>query len=74
MSDEVPLLSKLSQSASLGKSRDSKEVPVGKEIRRRKRGRKHEAGFGLESERREEEAQEEVAEAQHSGKVLDIII
>ena len=74
MGDEVPLLIKLSHPAAAGKSRDSKEVPVNPENRRRKPGRKPEAKAPAPVNDPEELPQEEIKESRGSGKVLDITI
>ncbi len=74
MSDESPLLIKLSHPASPGKSRDSKEVPVGKENRRGKQGRKRQPDFSGLSTADEKSIREEMKNEQNSGKVLDITI
>ena len=74
MGDEVPLLIKLSHPAAAGKSRDSKEVPVGPENRRRKPGRKREGKSGAPVTVEDETRCEETPESRASGKVLDITI
>ncbi len=74
MSEDGPLLVKLSNPAASGKSRDSKEVPVGRENRRGKQGRKRRLDLQPQGDSAEEGMADEVREAQRSGKVLDITI
>ncbi len=74
MGDEVPLLIKLSHPAAAGKSRDPKEVPVGPENRRRKRGRKTERKPEAPMAAEDETRNEETPESRGSGRVLDITI
>jgi hypothetical protein len=74
MSDEGPLLIRLSHSASPGKSRDSKEVPVGRENRRGKQGRRRALEVQALPENEGTTVPEETGETEHSGKVLDITI
>ncbi len=74
MSDEAPLLIKLSHPAAPGKSRDSKEVPIRRENRRGKQARKPPLNLESPEDGKENEIPDEVREAQRSGKVLDITI
>ncbi len=73
MSDDAPLLIKLSHPATPGKSRDSKEVPVRRENRRGKQTRKPPFELRAPAEG-ETGVPDEIREAQPSGKVLDITI
>jgi hypothetical protein len=74
MSDEGPLLIRLSHSAAPGKSRDAKEVPVGREKRRRRPGGKRPLEFESPPEADDNTLPEEIRETERPGKVLDIII
>ncbi len=69
MADEFDIFGKLSQLTPPGKSRDPKEIPIGKEVPRRKKPKKKEKE--TEGANREDPQKEEQEE---SGNVVDIII
>lgn len=71
MADDVSLLSKLPQMSPAGKPKDSREIPVGPGVpRRKKRARRPLPPGGEEEENAPKEGEEETG----SGKVLDILI
>ncbi len=74
MADESPLFGQLSQMNPSGRARDSKEVPVSKEFRRKPGGgKKPRKGPGPEESGREEQ-EEGQKEKAGSGKVVDILV
>ena len=73
MADDLFSLSKLSQLSPSGKMKDPKEIPVGKDLARKKKGKKSPSEHSPESESTEEERGEK-KEGASSGQVLDIVI
>jgi hypothetical protein len=74
MLDDLAALNKLSQMSPTGKMKDSKEVLKGKEIPRRKKGKKKFPEDSQEAGAAGEEEKEEQKPAPPSGQVVDIII
>jgi len=73
MGDEFSVFGQLSQLNPLGKPRDSKEVPVGKESRRRAKGKKKKAPLASPNSEPEEMDENNTGD-KLSGKMVDIII
>jgi hypothetical protein len=74
MVDDLAILHKLTQMSATGKMKDSKEVLKGKEIPRRKKGKKKALEDPAEG-RPEAETEGEGKEANPpSGRVVDIIV
>ncbi len=73
MTDEFFPLNKLSQLSPSGKMKDSKEIPIGKEIPGKKKGKKNP---GRPSRNPKEKAEEDATELERSacGKILDITV
>jgi len=74
MPDDLAPLNKLSQMSPAGKMKDSKEVLKGKEMPRRKKGKKNAPGDSQEAGATGEEEREEQKPSLPSGRVVDIII
>jgi hypothetical protein len=74
MSDDLAALNKLSQMSPTGKMKDSKEVLKGKELPRRKKGKKNVPEDSQEAVPAAEEEREEKGTSSPSGQVVDIII
>jgi hypothetical protein len=74
MADDLAALNKLSQMSPPGKMKDSKEVLKGKEIPRRKKGKKKFPEDSIEAGASGKEEKEEQPPALPSGRVVDIII
>ncbi len=74
MADDQLSLSKLSQLSPSGKMKDPKDIPVGKELPRRKKGKKNPPAPSQEARAGGEEESEEKGTAAPSGRVVDIII
>ena len=74
MLDDLAALNKLSQMSPTGKMKDSKEVLKGKEIPRRKKGKKNAPEDSQEAGATGEEEREEQKPTLPSGRVVDIII
>ena len=74
MGDEFSVFGQLSQLNPSGKTRNSEEVPVGKESRRRAKGKKKKAPLASPENSELEEMDENNTTDKPSGKVVDIII
>jgi hypothetical protein len=74
MLDDLAALNKLSQMSPTGKMKDSKEVLKGKEIPRRKKGKKNAPEDSQETDATGEKGREEQKPSPPSGRVVDIII
>ena len=74
MLDDLAALHKLTQMSPTGKMKDSKEVLKGKEIPRRKKGKKNVPEEPQEAGATGEEEREEQKPPLPSGQVVDIII
>jgi hypothetical protein len=75
MADEYSILGQLNQMNPSGKARDSKEVPVDKDARRRKpKAKKKKAELTSPEDSELEEVEEDKPGGKQSGKVVDIII
>jgi len=74
MGDEFSVFGQLSQLNPLGKPRDSKEVPVDKESRRRPKGKKKKAPLASPENSESEKMDENNTTDKASGKIVDIII
>ena len=74
MGDESTLFGQLSQLNPSGQTRNSKEVPVDKDSRRRSKGKKRERGRPAVEESDLEDPQEGQNEKPASGKVVDILV
>ncbi len=73
MADEFSPLNKLSQLSPSGKMKDSKEIPIGKEIPRKKKGKKNRALPSHNPKGHTEEGPTEL-EKSACGKILDITV
>jgi hypothetical protein len=73
MLDDLAALYKLTRMSPAGKMKDSKEVLKGKEIPRRKKGKKKPAP-GSAEDPPAEEAEKEKEPSSPSGRVVDIIV
>ncbi len=74
MLDDLAALNKLSQMSPTGKMKDSKEVLKGKEIPRRKKGKKNAPEDSQEAVSAAAEEREEKGGSSPAGRVVDIII
>ena len=74
MLDDLAALHKLTQMSPAGKMKDSKEVLKGKELPRRKKGKKNAPEDSQEALPAAEEEREEEGTSSSSGQVVDIII
>ncbi len=74
MPDDYSVFGQLSQMNPPGSTRNSKEVPVDKDARRRVKGKKKEPKKGEEEDREVEEGTESSKENPPVGKVVDITI
>ncbi len=74
MADESSLFGQLSQLNPSGQTRNSKEVPVDKDSRRRSKGKKREQGRLTAEESGLEDREEGQKEKPASGKVVDILV
>jgi hypothetical protein len=74
MGDESTLFGQLSQLNPSGQTRNSKEVPVDKDSRRRSKRKKRERGRLAAEKSDLEEPEEDQDEKPASGKVVDILI
>ncbi len=74
MGDESTLFGQLSQLNPSGQTRNSKEVPVDKDSRRRSKGKKRERGRPAAEESDLEDPEEGQNEKPASGKVVDILV
>jgi hypothetical protein len=74
MGDESTLFGQLSQLNPSGQTRNSKEVPVDKDSRRRSKGKKRERGRLAKEESDLEDLEEGQNEKPASGKVVDILV
>jgi hypothetical protein len=74
MADDLLSLSKLSQVSPSGKMKDPKEIPVGKGLPRKKKGKKNSAAYEPETDASPEEEKQKEGTVSPSGQVLDIII
>lgn len=75
MGDEFSVFGRLTQLNPSGKTRDSKEVPVDKDGRRKpKRGKRKRAELDSREDSELEEMEENNSGGKPSGKVVDIII
>jgi len=74
MGDESPLFGQLSRLNPSGQTRNSKEVPVDKDSRRRSKGKKRERGRPAVEESDLEDPQDGQNEKPASGKVVDILV
>ncbi len=74
MADESTLFGQLSQLNPSGQTRNSKEVPVDKDSRRRSKGKRRERGRLAPEESKVEELEESPNEKPASGKVVDILV
>jgi hypothetical protein len=74
MGDESTLFGQLSQLNPSGQTRNSKEVPVDKDSRRRSKVKKRERGRLAAEKSDLEEPEEDQDEKPASGKVVDILI
>jgi hypothetical protein len=75
MADDVSIANKLGQMVPTGKTRDSTEVFVGKEVPHRRKAKKNEPG--LKSEKNREEKSETPDPKRNdppSGRILDIVV
>jgi hypothetical protein len=73
MLDDLAALHKLTQMSPTGKMKDSKEVLKGKEIPRRKKGKKRNPEDSPDTRSEAEDEREEKG-APPSGRVVDIVI
>lgn len=74
MADESTLFGQLSQLNPSGQTRNSKEVPVDKDSRRRSKGRRRERARLAPEESEIEDLEEGQSEEPASGKVVDILV
>jgi hypothetical protein len=74
MADESTLFGQLSQLNPSGQTRNSKEVPVDKDSRRRSKGRRRERARLVPEESEVEDLEEGQSEEPASGKVVDILV
>jgi hypothetical protein len=74
MADDQLSLNKLSQLSPSGKMKDPKQIPVGKELPRKKKGKKNPPGSSPEAGNGPREEKKEKGTAPPSGQVVDIII
>jgi hypothetical protein len=74
MGDESTLFGQLSQLNPSGQTRNSKEVPVDKDSRRRSKGKKKERRRLAAEESDPEDREEGQNEKPASGKVVDILV
>jgi hypothetical protein len=74
MADESTLFGQLSQLNPSGQTRNSKEVPVSKDSRRKSKGGKKERGRLPPEESEGEDLEEGQNEKPASGKVVDILV
>lgn len=74
MGDESTLFGQLSQLNPSGQTRNSKEVPVDKDSRRRSKGKKRERRRLTVEESDLEDREEGQNEKPASGKVVDILV
>jgi hypothetical protein len=74
MGDESTLFGQLSQLNPSGQTRNSKEVPVDKDSRRRSKGKKRERRRVAAEESDLEDSEEGQNEKPSSGKVVDILV
>ena len=74
MADDQLSLNKLSQLSPSGKMKNPKEIPVGKELPRKKKGKKNPSAYSQEPDAGRKEEHKEKGPAASSGQVVDIII
>ena len=74
MADESTLFGQLSQLNPPGQTRNSKEVPVDKDARRKPKGRKRERARLAPEESEMKELEDGQNEKPASGKVVDILV
>jgi len=74
MADESTLFGQLSQLNPSGQTRNSKEVPVDKDSRRRSKRRRRERARLAPEESGMEDLEESANEKPTSGKVVDILV
>jgi hypothetical protein len=74
MADDQLSLNKLSQLSPSGKMKDPKEIPVGKDLPRKKKGKKNPPGSSPEAGTGLKEGKKEIGTNPPSGQVVDIII
>ncbi|MBM4333015.1 MAG: hypothetical protein FJ117_17675 [Deltaproteobacteria bacterium] len=75
MGDDYSVFGQLSQMTPSGKTRDPKDVPIGKGFPRRKREKKKDPPLASPREKEKDgDAGEEKSENPPSGKLLDIIV
>ena len=74
MADESTLFGQLSQLNPSSQTRNSKEVPVDKDSRRRSKGKKKERGRLAPEESGPEDLEEGQNEKPGAGKVVDILV